>query len=133
MPDRRTTLLMERLRALAARKGRFSYDVRGDSHVNRDIIVAYRMDEGSRSSSPELESVIEHAMDHDAIVTGWKDPADGRVHYTSCRLFTDIANAVRFARENGQRSVYNWNRDAEVPVEEPPTGNGEVPHDHRSK
>lgn len=130
MPDRRTTLLMERLRALAARKERFSYDVRGDSHVNRDIIVAYRF-EAPAGSQPELDAVIQHAMDHDAIVTGWRD-AEGRVHYTSCRLFTDIANAVRFARENGQRSVYNYNRGAEVIVDEPPAGSGGISHDHRS-
>ena len=131
MPDRRTTLLMERLRALAARKERFSYDVRGDSHVNRDIIVAYRMEERS-GASPDLEKVIEHAMAHDAIVTGWRDPSDGMVHFSSCRLFTDVANAVRFAREHGQRSVYNWNRDAEVPVNQPPTSTPEDQKERRA-
>jgi hypothetical protein len=118
MPDRRTTLLVERLRALAARKERFSYDVRGDSHVNRDIVAAYEM---PPSLSAELEHVIEHALEHDAIVTGYRD-REGKVHYTSCRLFTDLYNAMRFARENGQPTVFNWNRGSEVVVEGPAAG-----------
>ena len=34
MSDRVFTLLIERLRAIASRKQRFSYDVRGNSYVN---------------------------------------------------------------------------------------------------
>ncbi len=128
MPDRRTTLLMERLRSIATRKARFSYDVRGDSHVNRDIVAAYRL-EGSAGAPPELETVVQHAMDHDAIITGWRD-GEGRIHYTSCRLFTDAENAMRFARENGQRSIYNWNRDAEVVID-PPAGGAGIGKDHK--
>jgi hypothetical protein len=131
MPDRRTTLLMERLRAIAARKERFCYDVRGDSHVDRDIIAAYRITTPA-GQIPELEVVVQHALDHDAIVMGFKDPADGRTHYSSCRLFTDMLNAVRFARENGQRSVYNWNRSAEVLVDDDASGGAQVHKGHHS-
>ena len=120
---------MERLRALAARKERFSYDVRGDSHVNRDIVVAYDMK--VPATAAELEFVIDHALEHDAIVSGHRDP-DGKVHFTSCRLFTDVNNAVRFARENGQRTVFNWNRGAEVLVHEPPSGGPSQAREERS-
>jgi hypothetical protein len=114
MSDRRTTLLLERLRSIAARKERFSYDVRGDSYVNMDIVAAYHI--ASEGAAPlELARVVEHALQHDAIVTGHRS-MDGTVHFTSCRLFTDANNAVRFARDNQQSSVYNWNRGAEIPV-----------------
>ncbi|MEZ4808640.1 MAG: hypothetical protein R2815_14345 [Flavobacteriales bacterium] len=115
MTDRSTTLMLERLRAIAARKPFFSYDVRGDSYVNTDLVVAYAIP-GNMEKGPELEKVVQHALEHDSIVSGKRD-AEGRVHYTSCRLFTDMNNAMRFAREHGQATVYNWNRHAEVPVE----------------
>ncbi len=113
MTDRTTTLMMERLRAIAARKERFSYDVRGDSYVNTDLIVAYSIE--NTGKPVDLEKVIAHAIANDSIVSGQRLP-DGHVVYTSCRLFTDMQNAERFAREQKQTSVYNWNRYAEMPI-----------------
>lgn len=113
--DRRTTLLLERLRILGARKARFAYDVRGDAFVTSDIVAPYGIGADGRT---DLATVLEHALAHDAIVSGVKDPESGQVHYTSCRLFTDVANAVRFARDQHRPSVYNWNRGEEVPVEQ---------------
>jgi hypothetical protein len=116
MSDRAFTLLLERLRSIAARKGRFSYDVRGNCYVTSDLIAAYAVPSG-RDGLPELETVLQHALDHDAIVSGYRDPADGRMRYSSCRIFTDAHNAMAFARAHGQSSVYNWNRWSEMMVE----------------
>ncbi|HQV51753.1 MAG: hypothetical protein IPI00_10485 [Flavobacteriales bacterium] len=113
MSDRTTTLMMERLRAIGARKERFSYHVRGDSYVITDIVVAYNID--SADGPVDLAKVLAHAVDNDSIVSGQRQP-DGHVIYTSCRLFTDMQNAERFAREQKQTSVYNWNRYAEMPI-----------------
>ena len=123
MSDRAFTLLLERLRSIATRKDRFSYDVRGNSYVTRDLVAAYSVPNGA-DGLPALETVLQHALEHDAIVSGYRDPANGRMHYTSCRLFTDVYNAVTFAKAHGQPTVYNWNRWAEVEsglkrVEEP--------------
>ena len=63
----------------------------------------------------DLAKVLAHAVDNDSIVSGQRQP-DGHVIYTSCRLFTDMQNAERFAREQKQTSVYNWNRYAEMPI-----------------
>jgi hypothetical protein len=115
MPDRLTTLLIDRLRALAARKGRFCYDVRGNSHVYDGIVADYRVDLDDQETH-ELLPVLEHALVHDGMVTGVKDPATGRTLFTSGRHYTDLGNAMRFAREQGQTSVYNWNRQEEVAV-----------------
>ena len=117
MSERATTLLIDRLRSIAARKQRFSYDVRGNSYVNSDLIAAYGVPDG-KDGLPDLETVLQHALDHDSIVSGYRDPADGKMHYTSCRLFTDAHNAITFAKAHGQTSVYNWNRWAEIPVEQ---------------
>ena len=120
MSDRINTLLLERLRSIANRKQRFSYDVRGNSYVNSDLIAAYSVPNG-KDGLPELETVLQHALDHDAIVSGYRDPVDGRIHYSSCRLFTDRHNAVTFAKAHGQTTVYNWNRWEEVAVDPPPS------------
>lgn len=120
MAERAQTLLIDRLRSIAARKQRFSYDVRGNSYVTSDLVVAYNIP-GMKDDQPDLETVLQHALDNDAIVSGYRDPVDGRIRYTSCRLFTDLHNAMVFARAQGVSSVYNWNRWTEVPVEAAPT------------
>ena len=115
MPDRVTILLIDRLRSLAARKVRFCYDVRGNSHVYDGIVAPYRVEVGDVVTN-DLEAVLEHALVHDGMVSGVKDPVSGLTQYTSCRHYTDVGNALRFAREQGQPAVYNWNRQAEVPA-----------------
>ncbi len=115
MPDRVTTLLIDRLRALAARKARFCYDVRGNSHVYDGIVAPYRV-EVDAAETNELLPVLEHALVNDGMVTGVKNASTGQTIYTSGRHYTDLGNALRFAREQGQRAVYNWNRQEEVPV-----------------
>lgn len=114
MSDRAFTLLLDRLRSIAARKQRFSYDVRGNSYVTSDLVAAYAVPLG-KDDLPELERVLQHALDHDAVVSGQRLP-DGRMLYTSCRLFTDTHNAITFAKAHGGTTVYNWNRWAEVAV-----------------
>lgn len=114
MSDRAFTLLLDRLRSIAARKQRFSYDVRGNSYVTSDLVAAYAIP-GTKDGLPDLETVLQHALEHDAVVSGQRLP-DGRMVYTSCRLFTDAHNAITFAKAHGQSSVYNWNRWAEVAV-----------------
>ncbi|MBX2974454.1 MAG: hypothetical protein KF797_15260 [Flavobacteriales bacterium] len=114
MSDRAFTLLLDRLRSIAARKERFSYDVRGNSYVTSDLVAAYAIPTG-KDGLPELETVLQHALDHDAVVSGQR-MADGRMLYTSCRLFTDVHNAFMFAKAHGRSTVYNWNRWAEMAV-----------------
>ncbi|MBL7940638.1 MAG: hypothetical protein JNL43_14850 [Flavobacteriales bacterium] len=116
MSDRAYTLLLERLRSIATRKQRFSYDVRANCYVTSDLIAAYSVPAG-KDGLPDLETVLQHALDHDSVVSGYRDPVDGRMRYSSCRLFTDVHNAMVFAKAHGQSTVYNWNRWAEVPVE----------------
>ena len=115
MSDRAYTLMLDRLRSIAVRKERFSYDVRGNSYVTCDLVAAYQIPT-EKDGLASLETVLEHALDHDAVVSGYRDPADGRMRYTSCRLFTDAHNAFQFAKANGQATVYNWNRWAEMAV-----------------
>lgn len=115
MTDRSTVLLLDRLKALAARKARFAYDVRGHSYVTTGVVAPYAPESG-REEGTDLAAVLRHALEHDGVVSGVRG-ADGRVRFTSCRLFTDVHNALVFARGQRQVAVYNWNREEEVPVE----------------
>jgi hypothetical protein len=120
MPDRVTTLLLDRLRALAARKPRFCYDVRGNSHVYDGVVAPYRVEVDGQETG-ELLPVLEHALVNDGMVSGVRDAATGQTRFTSGRHYTDLGNAIRFAREQGQASVYNWNRQEEVHVATAPS------------
>ena len=85
--ERSFTLMLDHLRSIAKRKDRFTYDVRGNCYVTRDLVAAYSLPNGP-DGLPELENVLTHALDHDSIVSGYRDPVDGRMHYTSCLLYT---------------------------------------------
>ena len=67
----------------------------------------------------DLLPILEHARSTMAWWSGVKDRATGLTRYFSGRHYTDLGNAVRFAREQGQRSVYNWNRSEELPLDAP--------------
>ena len=106
--------LVERIRSIAERKDRFSYDVRGRAFVDMGIVAAYRATKGERFE--DLPEVLQHAFEHEGIVGAWRDPQDGKIYYDSCRLFTDRQSAMAFARAQNQRSIFNINRMQEIIV-----------------
>jgi hypothetical protein len=112
---RPTIELVDRIRSIATRKSRFSYDIRSRAFVDMGIVVAYRSTQGNDRFA-DLPEVVRHALEHEGIVGAWKDPADGRIYYDSCRLFTDARSALAFARQQEQRSVFNINRMEEIVV-----------------
>lgn len=107
---------IEAIQALAERHERFAYDLRGACRVLSGCVAAYR-----RGSDPvlstDLTAAIAHALEQDGILGAWRDPATGAVEYDSCRIFTDQEQALRFARCEEQRSIFNLNRMLEVPVD----------------
>ena len=106
--------LVDRLRSIAERKDRFSYDIRSRAFIDMGIVAAYRATQGDRSS--DLPEVVQHALEHEGIVGAWKDPESGKIYFDSCRLFTDHVNAIAFAKAQQQRSIYNLNRMQEIIV-----------------
>lgn len=104
---------MDRLNELLRTKERFTFDLRGDCQVYEGIVSAYRATQDADHFT-DLLKVVAHANSHDGIIGAWKDPGSGAVQYDSCRLFTDLANAKRFALAQKQRSVFNLYRNEEV-------------------
>src|SRR5215207_3056329 len=87
---------LERLLELVAMKKRFTYDLRSQCQVYSGVVCAYRATKDS-DHFLELPAVLDHALANDGIVGVWTDQKDGRTYYDSCRLFTDVPNAIRFA------------------------------------
>jgi hypothetical protein len=106
---------MECIMELVERHDRFTYDLRGECRVLSGCVAAYRR-EGDIRFATELSAAIEHALQHDGILGAWRDPSTGEVEYCNCRIFTDQDQALRFARDEEQRSIFNLNRMVEVPV-----------------
>lgn len=105
-----------RLKDLVSRKDRFTFDLRSECLVYTGIVSAYHATEDSEHFT-DLPKVMAHALENDGVVGMWKDPETGRINYDSCRIFTDLENALRFARQERQKSVYNLNREEEVRVD----------------
>lgn len=110
--------LIDRLNELAGRKERFTYDLRGNCQVYSGVVASYRASAEDEHFT-DLSAAIIHAFENDSVVTVWRD-ADGRMYFNSCRIFTDIPQALRFAARERQRSVLNLNRGTEVQVDPTP-------------
>lgn len=105
--------LPEQLAHLLERKDRFTYDLRAGCQVYEGVVAVYRTEDG-KDHFATLAEAVAHALANDGIIGGWKDPATREIIYDSCRLFTDQLNAVRFAKQQDQKAVYNLTRDREV-------------------
>src|SRR5690348_737225 len=84
--------LIDRLRNLSQRRERFTFDLRGNCLVYSGVVAAYRARE-ENDHFTDLPKVILHALQHDGILSAWRDPK-GQVVYDSCRIFTDVDHAV---------------------------------------
>jgi len=93
----------------------FTLDLNTMSYPKEGLMVSYKatQDHFDRKSLP---SVIKHAHAHENIIGGWRDPDTGLYYFDSTRSFAedDLADALAFARENGQHTVYCASKDINV-------------------
>lgn len=96
----------------------FTLDVHTMEEPKTGIAVAYAETKGIRGGR-DIYKVTAHAYSHDGYVGGWKDKESGNYYYESVKLFPeeDLEEAMKFARENGQKSVYILSSETEVPVQ----------------
>lgn len=97
----------------------FTLDVHTMEEPKTGIAVAYSETKGIRGGR-DIYKVTAHAYSHDGYVGGWKDKESGKYYYESVKLFPedDLEEAMKFARENGQKSVYILSSETEVPVQD---------------
>ena len=104
--------LLKELLILLERKDRFTYDLRSGCQVYNGVVAKYRVPSGD-GHFVNLELALKHSLAHDGILGCWRDAKSGTVKFDSCRLFTDLENASRFARLQEQHVVHNLTRDME--------------------
>ena len=95
----------------------FTLDIRTMTEPKEGVAVSYAATQDSHSRE-QLEAVVSHALEHDGYVGGWLDDADGLYYFDSTRLFPEGAldDAIRFGKENGQRSVFVLSSSTDIPV-----------------
>ena len=101
----------------------FTLDIRTMTEPKEGIAVSYAATQNSHSRE-QLDKVVEHALQHDGYVGGWL--FDGLYYFDSTRLFPEdqLMEAIRFGRENGQRSVFVLSTLTDVPI---PTETTSIP------
>ncbi|MEO8068311.1 MAG: hypothetical protein ABI599_11515 [Flavobacteriales bacterium] len=109
--------LINRLRDLAAKKDRFVYDLRGNCVVYSGVVCPYRAI--TADGNAQLSVAILDALEHESILMGSRG-IDGTAVYESCRLFTNVDQAMRFAKSQGRNTVYSLNRQVLLEVEARP-------------
>ncbi|MBQ3810761.1 MAG: hypothetical protein II839_08100 [Kiritimatiellae bacterium] len=95
----------------------FTLDIRTMTEPTEGVAVSYAATQDSHSRE-QLEAVVSHALEHDGYVGGWLNDDDGLYYFDSTRLFPEDAldDAIRFGRENGQRSVFALSTLTDVPI-----------------
>lgn len=97
----------------------FTMDVHTMEEPKEGIAVAYAETKGIRGGR-DIYKVTAHAYSHDGYVGGWKDKESGNYYYESVKLFPeeDLEEALKFAKENGQKTVFIISSETELPVQE---------------
>lgn len=96
----------------------FTLDVRTMTEPVEGISVAYAATQNSHSRD-QLPKVISHALRHNGYVGGWLNTTDSLYYFDSDRIFPEdsLAAALRFAKENGQISVFVLSTSTEIVVD----------------
>jgi fructokinase len=98
----------------------FTLDVETKMPVTSGIAVAYFETENSFGKE-SLDKVIEHALNHEKVVGGWFNGEDSLYYFDSDRIFAAGAyeDAMAFAKENLQLSIYDLTNDSLIWIEYP--------------
>ena len=96
----------------------FTIDLRTMTEPVEGICVAYAATQNSHSRD-QLPYVVSHALSHNGYVGGWLNTADSLYYFDSDRIFPEdsLAAALRFAKVNGQISVFVLSTYTEIVID----------------
>jgi hypothetical protein len=98
----------------------FTLDIEKKAPVTSGIAVAYLETQNSFGKE-SLDKVVEHSLKHESIVGGWFNGEDSLYYFDSDRIFAEGAydEAIAFAKENLQLSIYDLTNDSLIWIEYP--------------
>jgi fructokinase len=84
----------------------FTFNCKTNSLVKYGIVVSYEETQNCFGENG-LRKVIEHAMNHDSIIGGWLNSENGHFYFDSCKVFTNLKEAIEFGRANKQIAIFD--------------------------
>ena len=95
----------------------FTLNIRTMTEPTEGIAVSYAATQSSHSRN-QFDKVVNHAFQNSRYVGGWYNKENGLYYFDSIRLFPEdsLQEAIRFGKENGQRSVYVISSSTEIPI-----------------
>ena len=96
----------------------FTLDLNTMRQPTEGLMVSYKETQNSFDRK-SLPAVIRHARAHENLVGGWYNPENGKYYFDSTRLFPEdsLIPALRFAKQNGQYSVFILSKGETISVE----------------
>lgn len=103
----------EILKLAEANKEGFTIELENLNHVTSGIVVAYKETQNSFGIEG-LIKCINHALNHDKKIGGWFNTENGKYYFDSCKTFTDLNEAIKFGKENGQIAIFDLDNLREI-------------------
>ena len=103
----------------SAHKKGFTLNIKTMEAPAKGYAVVYSANKGNYTHL-ELETVIEHALNHDGYVGGWYNSSSNMYYFDSRKLFPEdqLGKAKQFAAKNEQSFLYDVSTGEKIPLDE---------------
>ena len=87
-------------------KDGFTLNINTLEPIQTGYVASYKATQNSFSET-DLQSVVNHALNHDGIVGGWYNSKDKKYYFDSNKVFNNISEAIKFGFENEQIAIFD--------------------------
>ena len=87
--------------------------------IRTGFVASYKATQNSFSET-DLQSVVNHALSHDGVVGKWFNDKDGKYYYDSNKVFSNLDDALKFAKENEQLAIFDLDNKKEIRLDNQP-------------
>ena len=95
----------------------FTLNIRTLEPIQTGYVASYKETQNSFSAT-DLQSVVNHALNHDGIIGGWYNKENGRYYFDSNKVFNNITEAIQFGFENEQLAIFDIDTLHEIRLDE---------------
>lgn len=106
-------MFIEILKIAKANKDGFTIELESLKHVTSGIVVAYKETQNSFDVEG-LKKCLKHALEHDKVIGGWFNEENEKFYFDSCKIFTDLNEAIEFGRLNEQIAIFDLDNLREI-------------------